>query len=480
MTNDITKTVAGYQIELFQHVGEFFGRATGMAAADFSTIDGFADRLRREASIIVHRAEDAFRWADDELRAFYVRRGSEIFGLAQRLGGMKLVLGGSSRFQGSQLASVRGSLLYADTVLIPDPVFPWLEAERSEERFRHVLMLQAAHALLHLKPVVDAGLAHCPVLVFPSWEKSLEKGDKQTVDGTLQMIADVFSNFVNSDIRIPDDAARMAKDHPDRMLAAIEQHRLFVAQGGPIGEPVMDALSRYEQDIRTWRSDEWIRDFDRLPPVGKVMNAITERLQPQYHLLENAEELRAHPLLAIEQQAHYFELVSQVNSDRLTRLGILDKQTRSLLAGLGSKRLDFLSDVPIDALVEIRKNNDNEVFRKRMKTVVGELHDSSIEDIDRIAGEMCREIDSGIADHNRAVRDIDEKYRTKHTQTLGTGALTSVTLLWPSLAPFVGATLPFAVVAKLGWDAWEKYNEKKKVSRSMMGVLAMAKDRQSL
>jgi hypothetical protein len=46
---------------------------------------------------------------------------------------MKLVLGGSSRFLESQLNAVRQLLLYADTVLIPDPILPWIEVDRSEE-----------------------------------------------------------------------------------------------------------------------------------------------------------------------------------------------------------------------------------------------------------------------------------------------------------------------------------------------------------
>ena len=168
MTTGITNTVAEYQIELFQHIGEFFGRATGMSATDFSTIDDFSNSVRRNAHSIGHRGEDAFRWADQELRSFYTRRGTEIFGLAKRLGGMKLVLGGSSRFGGRQLQSVRGSLLYADTVLIPDPVFPWLEVKRSDEKFRNVLMLQAAHArciVCHNKPRSTTGLKkHSQVL----------------------------------------------------------------------------------------------------------------------------------------------------------------------------------------------------------------------------------------------------------------------------------------------------------------------------
>jgi hypothetical protein len=54
---------------------------------------------------------------------------------------------------------------------------PWLERDRREERFRHVLLLKAVHTLLQLKPLVDADLRYPPVVVFPSWEKSLEEHD---------------------------------------------------------------------------------------------------------------------------------------------------------------------------------------------------------------------------------------------------------------------------------------------------------------
>jgi hypothetical protein len=241
---DVAKTVAGYQIELFQHIGEFFGRATGMSATDFATIEQFDDKIRSDANRVGHRSVDAFSWADRELRAFYAKNGIEIFRLASQLGGMKLVLGGSSRFQGSHLTSVRGSLVYADTILIPDPVFPWLESKRTEEKFRHVLMLKAAHTLLHLKTIVDADLAHCPVLVFPSWEKSLEENDPQTQRGTAQMLADVFANFVDPEIATPEGAIKLAREQPDKVSDAVHrshflQKTLLVERGrSPVLRPV--------------------------------------------------------------------------------------------------------------------------------------------------------------------------------------------------------------------------------------------------
>jgi hypothetical protein len=74
---------------------------------------------------------------------------------------MRLVLGGGSRFQRSQLDSVLTAVLYSDTVLVPDPVMPWLERDRREERFRHVLLLKAVHTLLQPPSVrIDVAFTH--------------------------------------------------------------------------------------------------------------------------------------------------------------------------------------------------------------------------------------------------------------------------------------------------------------------------------
>ena len=146
------KQIVDYQRSLFAILDEFFVRATDMSAVDFSTTEAFSETVRREAQKIGLRGPDAFSWIERELRELYSKQGKNVYGIARGLSGFRLVQGGSSRFLSSQLRSARGALLYADTVLIPDPIAPWLERDRKEERFRHVLLLQAAHTLLQLKP----------------------------------------------------------------------------------------------------------------------------------------------------------------------------------------------------------------------------------------------------------------------------------------------------------------------------------------
>lgn len=203
---DITKEAAAYQIELFQMIGEFWGRATGTSPEEFSSIENFGDTIRMRGPDIKHRLEDAFNFANKQLRTFYAQAETRPFALASRLAGTKLVLGGSTNFATSHLASTRCTLLYADTVLIPDPVYPWLEDQRQNERFPFVNLLREAHAILHLRPLVDADLPHCPVFVFPSFEKSLERDDDSTKTGIAQMVADVLARFVDPGVGCLEDA----------------------------------------------------------------------------------------------------------------------------------------------------------------------------------------------------------------------------------------------------------------------------------
>jgi hypothetical protein len=116
---DPLKQAVQYQRQLFEILDEFFVRATGKSASAFATVDAFSDTIRNEAGRIAGRGANAFPWVETELRRLYSQNASAVFRAAKQFGGLKLVQGGSSRFTGTHAESVRGSLLYADTVLDP-------------------------------------------------------------------------------------------------------------------------------------------------------------------------------------------------------------------------------------------------------------------------------------------------------------------------------------------------------------------------
>jgi hypothetical protein len=185
--------------------------------------------------------------------------------------------------------------------------------------------------------------------------------------------------------------------------------------------------------------------------------------------------LTAHPLLSIEQQGHYFKLVSEVNADRLSRLGLLDDPTRRQLAALSSERLEWLHNIPVSMLVKLREDSEHEVFRRMLATAMSNLHASALENLDKVAAEICREMDSGIARYNCSVREIEDKFKSSTAQTVVGAVGGGLGLLVPVLAPFLGPIVPLAALSKLGYDALTRHLELKKQSQSLIGVLAFAK-----
>lgn len=476
---DPIQIVINYQRDLFSRLGEFFSRATGKSATDFSTIDNFGDVVRSSAHKLLPLSEAAFQWLDDNLRPFYASEASKAFSAARKLGGMKLVLGGSSRFHDGHLASVSTCVLYSDTVLIPDPVLPWLEKERTEEKFRHVLLLQAVHALLHLKPLVDIELQYPAVLVFPSWEKILEDIDEYTQEAISQLIADVFSNFLGENLESLSDVKDYANHNPERFLKGVDSNRLFIAPDGPLDERLADAMARYKTAMSTWRSEEWMQFYANLPAQLRVLNAVIERIGPIYHLLENAEEMGGHPLLCIEQQAHYYKLISATNSARLEKLGLIDQRTKVLVDALGSRRLSWLGGLSVETLARLRKDNENVVFRNRLYNSLGNLHQSMLGNVDKVAAEICHELSSAITDYEKQQSSIQEKYNLIHGQTAVMAGAVALAALIPSLAPFFGVAAPFAIAAKYGWDKVSELAEKRDLTKSLVGVLAAVKSKGS-
>ena len=472
---DPIKSTVEYGRELFAHLEEFFLLATGKSAAKFATIETFDDVIRASASEIAPRLEAALCWLDAEARALYARRGVDAFKNAKQIGGMNLVLGGGSRFLQSQLNSVSTAVLYSDTVLIPDPVMPWLEKDRTEERFRNVLLLQAVHTLLQLKPLVDADLPYPPVVVFPSWEKSLEEHDAQTQEGISQLLTDVLSNLLGEALTCYEEVVDFADQYSDRFCEAVDQNRLFVAPGGPLNESLREALTRYEREMATWRSDDWLNAYYRLPIHRRVLNGVAERMAPVHHLLENAQEFGGHPLMCLKQHAHYFKLVSHTSSVRLERLKVLDPRTSALVDALSSRRLRWLGGIPADTLVKLRQDNANVAFRELLAASASRLHESALGDVDRTAAEVCHDLEGAIAEHEKELRSIQEKYNRVHGQTAVLAIVAVGAALMPVLAPLLGGAAPLALAAKYGHDKVAELAEKRALTQSLVGVLTVAK-----
>lgn len=473
-----------YQNKYFEILTEFFVNVTGSLPRDFSSVDNFSESVQKMATDLVDKpyrakkAISAFSNMESKLKKLYSEEATNVFCAAKNLDACKLNLGGGSRFLKTQLNATRKSLLYSDMVLIPDPIMPWIEKKRNEEKFNHVIPLQMAFFILHLSDLIGDDFDIPPFFVFPSFEKTLEDHDVQTQKNTIQLITDVFSYYVDPAIASPQNVIEFANKYPSKYFQKIEDSRLFVSPGNEPGESIKSALENYKSEMRFWRSEAWCEELFSNGDISVITNAICERISPHYHLLENSDELRSHPFLCVNAQAHYYQLIANMKNHAATNKTAFDSTT-AILHSLSSRRLDFLSNINDSQIIELRKTNENVEFRRELRDLVNSLPETKLEDLGYVTSEICSHIERAIFKHEREVTLFKDKYAAKHKYTALIAASTLGVTMLPVLAPFLGALLPIGLASTTGKYISDKLDENaegKGFSHSMMGVISLAKE----
>jgi hypothetical protein len=223
------------QREYFALLEDFFVAATGeppsVVSAPESIKQLMLDRLRYDHDSFAREINASA----DELAEFYRAHSNTLFDAAKSIGGVKLVLGGGSGFGQTQQAAVRKMLLYCDSVLIPDPVARFFEADRFDQAI-HLQMAQEAYQLLQLRPLVSADFATPPVLVFPSLERVLEDEDKTTQVGIERLTVAVVNASCGADLASLADVFSYTRSHEREFLAGAAQTGLLIAPGAQVAD----------------------------------------------------------------------------------------------------------------------------------------------------------------------------------------------------------------------------------------------------
>lgn len=478
-------TLTIYQNDYFEVLTEFFIGVTGKSHDDFCVPSEFSlavNKLGEELKANADKsriAHHSYETLEEKLRKLYGQESIECFKAVQNINCCKVNLGGGSKFLETQLNATRKSLLITDIVLIPDPVMAWLETPREHEKFKLVQLLQAVYFILHLKDLMSEDFDLPPFIVFPSWEKTLEENDEETIASSRQLIADMFSYYLDNNIESIEDAIELADTKENEFLTGVEREGLFISPGGEIGEPLDRAIDNYKAEARQWRTEEFNRIIESASKGRIVLNGIIERVQPHYHLFENSNELKSNPLICIEAQAHYYKLLSRMTNQRVANLASTDKNTLTAMSALMNSRMDFLTNIRDEQLITLRKTDENVRFRHQLREFVCSLPETNIDDIGSVASEVCAHIVSLVSNHEKQVDVLNGKYNAKHSKTaLIAGGGLAVTMV-PALAPFLGAALPIAITAggKYVADKLEERHERKVLSGSLLGVFALAKNK---
>jgi hypothetical protein len=476
------------QSELFRLFSQLFAALTGRAVELITTEQEIKDRmiwrLTHESDAMANATNAIF----EELVAYYNTNAVQLFQHAKTLGGMRLVTGGQRRFGPSALNAVRITGLYADTQLVPDPIHPFLYADLNLNA-KHLQLAHALFYILQLRPLVDAELPVPPVFVFPSFEESLEERDPHTKFGMEQLAVRMISPLCNGTVNSMEELFEYARKTDKSFAQVLVASGLFIPPGGQPNQQLSldESVKAYISGLEGIRSEKILTQMKALPASVLLLNGVLERLRPHYHLLENARELDAQPLLSQHVHWHYFEKCAQANAEELRRKNVLSEQAFQTLRAVQDDSLSWLATIPVQTLTELITNNEHRWLREELNKFTAQLAGGDAIDMN----EMVREVNHGLASlvqrQLKAMKDIERKYYPKKMAAyLGGGAgltVAAAATFLPSLSPLLGVALPTAAAAAaigvgalgFGKEKVGEHVEKRQAEHSMLGVLAIAR-----
>jgi hypothetical protein len=479
------------QVDLFRLFRKLFSALTGRSFELISTEGEIRDLMMWRVKHQPDTFEESTRTATDELGDFYNKNSLEMFRKAKQFGGMRLVTGGQRTFGPSALSAVRTTGLYADTQLIPDPVYPFLHSNLKLNAAPLQLAIQLFH-ILQLSPLVDAELPVLPVFVFPSFEEALELGDAHTKIGMERMVIRLIAPLCQGTIITLDDLFEYSVKNEDAFLNSLMPSALFVPPGKQPNPQLSatEAANLYIKALEGFRSSTELEKMKGMPIGLLLLQGIIERLRPQYHLFDNARELGAQPLLSQPVHWHYFEKISEANAKELRSKEVISEQAFQTLRAVQDDSLSWLASIPVSTLSDLIRNNEHRWLREELNKYTTQL--ASLEHIDTSA--MIREVrhglDSLVQRQHKNLKDIERKYSPKKAGVYVGGAagvgLAASAMMLPSLSPLLGISVPAIALAAvvsgtvIGYSK-EKIGEaveKRQAERSILGVLATVRPRE--
>lgn len=476
------------QCELFRLFEDLFVGLIGTASGTVTSEDEIKARMLDRVRSRNHDIFDDFNATAGELERFYLQNSMPMFRIAKSLGGVKVVTGGQRRYGPSALAATRVAGLYCDTQLIPDPVYPFFSGNLHLNAM-HLQLAIVLFYILPLRPLVDARLPEPPILVFPSFEENLEEKDAITQSGIALLTVKVVAPACDANLKTIEELFEFARKHEDLFLDAISRERLFVPPGGDPKSTgtAQEAASIYLRELKGIRSDEVLSAMERLPCGVLVLNGILERLRPLYHLMENAEEFVAQPMLNQGVHWYYFERCAQAEALELVNEQVLSRQSLDILRALQDDSLTWLANIPIDGLVDLRRNLEHAELREQLKRCTTQLTSAGPAELEAVTREVRHGLEVMIQRQQRTIKEIEAKYSPKKWAAVVGGALSTAAgasmLFMPALAAASGVTAPVAsVIGGLagGGVAYAKelagqVVEKRKARKALLGLLATAR-----
>lgn len=419
---------------------------------------------------------------DIRVRDFWVENNSAVLEETRRLPGLKARFGGDIGPQPSQKLFERLGIYY-DSVLVADPVLRALTT-KGPLKTRDYYCLKYCISLVTQRDVYLANV-YPPIAVLIA-EEYLLRGDPSLASLRPQYIADAISvtNLLfgkNLDNEV--EASEYFGTFKSNIEIANEVARpdLFILDSTVNKDPLTQLEATEMEFMRDWDHDELP---DGLKGGGRIWLFIVGRMMQANDLLESSTQLNSHPVIQAPTSFHWLLTKLKANSSLIQQATGEQLLTElPLTNALLSKNLNWLSNVPIDSLIRLRRLGFLNDLRATIGSNLSSLSAAPLDQLDQITAQVDSNLEIALNRHQEQFEIMNDTLKRELSIHGPALAFSIAGLIQPLVGSFLPSWLPIASglvgsisLKEVTTTVAKHFATRKQLARSPVGILWCARE----
>ena len=361
--------------------------------------------------------------------------------------------------------------IYFDTIIVQDPMVKIIAkhpqaSKKKEYHYLRYAIIQVLHKEIYLADVY-------PPIAVLTYEKEL-----------LQKKQDISNYSEISEI----DLVAMTNKLYGITLNNYEECRSFYSRFKNIDEVVREIQkpdliffddraekspdAQFEAFIKRVNFD---MDINILPKFyqkqGLLLFAMSGELLIANNLLQKSSGFNAHPLISDNVSFHWLKNKLKTNQELLSgEIEGLDIEALALTNSLLSKDLQWLGNIGLDDMVDLRKRGELKKLRSIIRSEIGNISTAGLDNFEAVSAQVDQNLSLALSKHQEKIGEIDSEFRTKLAISGGSLLLSVVAAFQPSIkliAGIAGATnLKSIIQTSIAY-----YREKKAIRNDPVAIL---------
>jgi hypothetical protein len=398
-------------IDYFSWFERYFGNLAKEASRNSVSAAAIAEDFLENPGRRDKFQSDAMPQISLFINSFWKENSETVQNQVSKLSGMKARFGGDIGPQ-ARAGVVQRAGLYFDTLVVPDPILRVSKIEEEVTKHKGYYLLKYIISQLLLKDYFLASVEPPLALLVGDSELIGEKADFDQLSEIGQVDSLLAINYLyDQELDSFEQAQEYMEKFSDIWEAARESkhtEKFWFEESSP--QNTDDQINALLEDAYKNLDDSKLSFSIDSPHY--LLFTILGRMMQANDVLQRSVQDWSHPLINAPVSYHWLSFKLQLNKQALEKdfiqEGDLDlAQTNAFL----SSDLSWLANVPIDKLIQLRKNGALADMRLLLYQSISSLSNPNIDDISRVARSADHELEMTFRKHQEEVRVLDKDFR---------------------------------------------------------------------